>query len=610
MLNIKSQFKHTDNQIVLDNSLVYDLLAYYEKSEIIPKERAVLYKNTDAQSGEYGFKTALWINLYDSQPSTIQLTEFNGLWLIEHQNNKVQVLASQEHSTQKSIGGRVIRNLDILNANAQWVSDLAEHLSLIQCKYAGNALNNKMNAHQTQTDILLYEIELDLLTTAIQAFVNEIDEKVIYLMQKEGTGNNVIYNHYISASSEHQRNRLQAADCYPWFTRLLRGNYKLRQAVDQGKPLSTELSNFYHVKSRTIKQFKQIIQPSFLSASKASLVKSLDKFTVDYFPDTEDDYVAFNSVSESLILLSDILQVTPIKMAKPFKGGWAAGIKTLEIQLNHSLDFEPVFNMMQASFYYGVMPVLYGTPLEGKTQPPDNWYKAWFSAYGLKRLFEMANKWELLYGEFCLKRLDLQYENQDSPAILIWPSLLNANYTQGSYRIVELTSQHDLEIEGRKLEHCVAIYGPDCLISGSYIYSVRDRSGNSLSTFEINFFDDKPELVQHYSLLDETPTLEQQICVMNFVNTVLSSVSKEQREKIEECRHIIWQKIKGQSNFPDEQEEPLTPQEIETLQQMVAFTHPSGMDTEGILRFFDMSDILSVRKQTSLNEIDDILNGN
>ena len=68
-----------------------------------------------------------------------------------------------------------------------------------------------------------------------------------------------------------------------------------------------------------------------------------------------------------------------------------------------------------------------------------------------------------------------------------------------------LASQHELETEGRKLSHCVASYGIKCLVSGSFIFSIRDCHGNHFSTFEIQFEHDLPILQQHKALNNEEP---------------------------------------------------------------------------------------------------------
>ena len=62
---------------------------------------------------------------------------------------------------------------------------------------------------------------------------------------------------------------------------------------------------------------------------------------------------------------------------------------------------------------------------------------------------------------------------------------------------------------GRKLQHCIASYGIKCLVSGSFIYALRDRLGNHISTFEIQFEMGRPVLQQHKGMLNQDPQLSE-----------------------------------------------------------------------------------------------------
>ncbi len=620
MQNNKTYFKHTEHQIAVDNLAISRLFVLLQNDHLIPENRAVLHKSSAGQDNNYGFKSALWITLEDTLSSSPVFSDFKGLWLIEHHNHKVQLLGSQKYCTSKSIGGRVIHDTDILSINAYWISDLAHHLaSTLEQKIEHTFMDySRIATCQIPDSMIFHDIELDLLINAIQAFINELNEETINVLQKEGTGNNIIYNHYVSDNPEQKRNRIQAADNYPWFGSLLRSDYKLRQAVDAGKALSTELATRYQVKPRTIKLFQNFIQPDFLAEgsysgnSRVVWMKSVDHYTAEYFPKTNEDHTAFFSISEPLLTLAELLQVEPVKLAKPFRNGWKSGIEQLERQLDHPLDFEAIFNMIQACFYYGVKSLLERTKLYDISHPPSNWYKVWFAQYGLKRLFKMANQWEQVYGQFSCIRLGIktQSNTKENLASLRWPSLLSSNYCRGPYRMVELTSQPDLENEGRKLEHCVGSYGLKCLIHGSYIYSIRDRSGNSLSTFEIKFKNDKAELLQHYAMDDSEPTNEQQACVRYFVERALSSVSQEKRAMIEAKRHEIWGVVQGKLCKPDTQVELLTHTEKKELQEMIAFTHPTDMQTNNFYQFFNEK-VLGIEtcatQQKCITQIQDIL---
>jgi len=106
------------------------LFALLQSNHLIPEDRAILYKSSAEQNNNYGFKSALWINVECRPDFSSIFSDFKGIWLIEHQSHKVQLLGSQQHSTPNSIGGCVIRDIDILSINAHWISDLAFHYQL------------------------------------------------------------------------------------------------------------------------------------------------------------------------------------------------------------------------------------------------------------------------------------------------------------------------------------------------------------------------------------------------------------------------------------------------------------------------------------------------
>jgi hypothetical protein len=85
--------------------------------------------------------------------------------------------------------------------------------------------------------------------------------------------------------------------------------------------------------------------------------------------------------------------------------------------------------------------------------------------------------------------------------------LLPFTYIRDGYRIRELTSQTALQQKGHRLGHCVGTYVVPCLVGGTFIYSVRDRLVQSLSTFEVTLSGAGPSLVQHKARLN-TPTPE------------------------------------------------------------------------------------------------------
>ena len=404
-------------------------------------------------------------------------------------------------------------------------------------------------------------------------------------MTTEGTGRWDIYNHYVALRPEQRRNRVQAAKSFPWFGPDLRDDWRLRQSVDCGDPLLPGLAARYQARPRTIRYFQKFNPRQAREQSRASLIKNIDNYMVDYYPATTEDHEAFMGISGAIDDLCTMLQVPHAQLARPFVNGWKAGIEKLESQLGRALNLDLIFDMAQASFYYGVKPALKkaGFDPEKLTHPPEKWFHCWFGRCGLKRLLEMACLWERAYDRFSLKRLG--FSDGESGGQYGWPRLLPDTYSHGPYRVVELASQHELETEGRKLQHCIASYGIKCLVSGSFIYALRDRLGNHISTFEIQFEMGRPVLQQHKGMLNQDPQVSEARAAERFIKRVLAPVSPVHLNEVRRARLLIESKMRGLLREPDSCEAELSQEEKDELASMLEFTHPAEARGSGIARY-------------------------
>lgn len=92
-----------------------------------------------------------------------------------------------------------------------------------------------------------------------------------------------------------------------------------------------------------------------------------------------------------------------------------------------------------------------------------------------------------------------------------WPALPGLPWSTDDLQAVSLCSLDDLRKEGECLSHCIGTYQPFCLLGNSHIVSVRDRSGNSLSTAEITLIKDPSGhinqlCINHAGAENEPPT--------------------------------------------------------------------------------------------------------
>jgi hypothetical protein len=99
-----------------------------------------------------------------------------------------------------------------------------------------------------------------------------------------------------------------------------------------------------------------------------------------------------------------------------------------------------------------------------------------------------------------------------------WPSLLGPKelevpesvVKQAGYRLVARTTADELKEEGRKLNHCVGGYTPDCNIGRSHIISVVNPQVDPISTIEYEADPAQKKLIciQHYGKSNDDPSAE------------------------------------------------------------------------------------------------------
>ncbi len=564
-------FKHSELNI---ESEFYDIYTQQQYSSPLLECRAALFKNTEF----IGIKTALWINLENENNLPSPFIGFKGLWLLQMKNGKVFFQGSKSLFVKKSLGGRMINGVDVLNYHADWVNLIALHNALSVTKKSGEMQGKHWAGFES-----VKLSEQVLLKKALQSFIEELDSEVVDILKIEQTGDNSIYNYYIS-SSEGNRNRVQAAQSYQWFSKSFRNHWKLGRCIDKAEPLLPEIAKVHKLQPRTIRYLQGIIEDSTSIVERYTFAKVIDKFSSDYLPKTIEDQQTFIELAGKLVNLGELLQVSPMHLAKSFKGKWKAELDRLEKKFDSTLDLDLIIEMMDASFYFGVLPILKNNcKLKHFTSPSSEWYSEWFSSYGLNRLIEMSIRWKNLNNILCI----LLYIKSNERDDLDWEPLHSSNFQSNGYRIIELTSHNQLKDEGSDLEHCVERYTMKCLISGSYIYSVQDRLGKAISTFEIQFVNGQAKLLQHFAKKDSQPTKEEILLVKLYIDSKLNCIDAIRIDAIQKIKKGLAPQVQNQIGTPNAKNyNRLSYGKKEILEKFIKYTHPSGMNSDGIRDFF------------------------
>jgi hypothetical protein len=524
-----------------------------------------------------GIRQALLIDL--DEPSGGQ-SGFDGLrclWLVEPWNGKLALLGNDKPPSDRSIGGTPLHDCAVLNRGSDFLTRIgsigAQRIVLRLPAPARMPVDARQLA-------LLTQIEHRVLAAGVRLFSAALNQEVLAAVAAEDAYTVEAYNHYVDETGKPSRNRVQAAKEFPLFGQALRSDWRLRRAVDTGEPLAQALASRYAVQPRTVRRIRTLSPKHVRPAEIATLIRRTDELPADYLPANDLDWNAFVALSEPLADLSRTLDVSLVHLARPFLGGWHQGRQKLIQQYGSAFDLTAIYDMMQATYRYGASPAMRACQPTGKqaasidTTPPPAFFPLWFGRYSLPRLLDMTARWQDAYRRFSLHRLGLR--DPDLSRRLEWPGILPAKgHRRDGYRIVELTSYHAMDEEGRIQQNCLASYAVKCVQGDSAIFSIRDRStGKPLSTFEIGLKDDRPELLQHQGPDNGNPSEGLQALAVRFLQRVLRPLPKAQVATVRRMRRAASKDISPLLAKPNTEQDPLTAMEQAALAQLVAFAHP------------------------------------
>jgi hypothetical protein len=562
---------------VRTTSAVTTLLAALSARGVLSRSRARLHR------GYEGVRSALLIDLPEPMRGDSPLAGFVAFWLVESPSRKVLLLGLEGRYGGSPISGRVIHGVPALDPAAPWVLEVARHSagSLLR-KCGARPLSDTASTNRVE---LLAQVEAAVLRAAIVAFREGLDSESLGILDAERTGDLHVYNHYRALEGEPARNRIQAARAYPWFGDVLRRDWRLRRTVESGKPLAPVLAERFGVAQSTLRRCQALHASDVPRDARPLLLKLADALPADYRPRAPGDWNAFSDVAAPLTDLAGVLEMNVARLATPFGGGaWRHGLAELQRRSGSVLDVPGIFDVMHATYRYGVRPAvaaaLRGPGVEPAADPPSGFFALWFGRYDLPRLHVAAVRWRDTGGRLASRRLAAGHGDS-----LAWPPLWAPSASRGPYRVVELTSLRALEAEGERMESCVASYAAKCLLTGSAVYSLRDRAGNALSTFEVSVADGAPVLRQHWAVANSLPSKALRDVVEAFVAELSRSASTSQVADVLRQRLELGTPLRPHLGQPDRRPPELTAEESAAFAEAVAFAHPSEARRGGIMPF-------------------------
>ncbi|MTW21946.1 hypothetical protein GJ668_12690 [Allochromatium palmeri] len=553
--------------------------------------------------GHYtGVRQALLINMGESCGEADALGNLRCLWIVEQSNRQVFAYRSDRATGSQFIGGTVLREQAVLQADSAFYNQLAMGAAS-RILATLPVIDDGENLERDR--VVLSRIERAVLGHALSLFLDQLPSDVLAAMRTEGAATVEAFNHYLDVNGKPHRNRIQAVQAFPLFGARLRTDWQLRRMVDRGQPLTHALAAAHQVQPRTIQCCRTLSTVRAPDERRVDLLNRLDRLPAEYLPKTEQDWTAFLDLAGSLSDLATTLRTDLVPLIKPFAAGWHSGRTLLSHKLGADFSVQPIYEMMHAVYRYGLYPVLKAQKprmsllASAGNAPPPSFFPRWFGRYSLPRLTEMAGQWQQGYRRFSMERLGVS--DPALAAALSWPGLMDSpvSYSDRGYRIIELTSQQALEHEGRTQKHCVASYAIKCVLGESAIYSVRDRNtGAPISTFEVALTYDVPVLARHHGRENAVPSPELQAFVQRFVDQVLAKLGNQQIRQVRIARRRGSVQIREFLAEPDTGDQPLSARERARLAELVAFAHPSEirrLSHKGRLsaingNFFDESD--------------------
>jgi hypothetical protein len=535
-------------------------------------QRAVLSR----AGAQPGVRTALWVALGPAPlPAGHCFDGAAGFWLAESMDGLVGCHASARPPNGRSVGGRVVHDLPSLDPGGAWLRELAQALaSAPGARAAASA-------------------EHHALGRAVAAFCAELDPDVLAAVREEEAATPAAYNHYRQSGERPRRNRLQAALSHPRFATALRLDWRLRRAVDSGAELTPCLATHFQVGAATIRRTRRLARECFPAGELPQVLKYADALPAPAMPTSPADWAVYRRLADGLDTLARLTGIGPSKLLHPFLGGWASGLAEIERRLQAPLDLDAILETMHCAYHYGVRPAVAAASAQAGREvalaasPPAGFFPLWFGRYGLVRLAEIAQQWKEAHGRFSLERLaGTRAGNRAAP--LAWPALLDAGASHGGLRVVELTSRAALELEGRRLRHCVASYAIKCLLAESAIFSIRDPAGAPLSTFEVRVpADGPPELLRHHAAANAAPGEHEQAVARRFVERVLAPLPRAHVGAVQQARRELGLRVRALLGKPDTIEQPLTEDELGRLGEAIAIAHPAEARRMGVVAFLE-----------------------
>ncbi len=337
-----------------------------------------------------------------------------------------------------------------------------------------------------------------------------------------------VYNLLHSTTPFRVKARLQALAVLPmlkWeFWQMDDSIDRVRRRIDAGKSVWDAFLEIHPGKTATLRRIAASpTGPEAWRGNLAGLLEVLDPLPPEKIPASEVDWNAFHSIYLGMALdgeRDDERRAVKMRwLVESAQLGWQKTYHRLSTLEGGTSALADAFDFLDEVGHVGDV-------LAGRSEPShlpwDTWKKE--SRRRFMRAPEQLGMFRLLEGSVRWHRAvwtEAGLPEEADPRRTSWPPLLPQPVVLGEgITALALDTAQALAIEGRCLQHCVGSYWQSCFRGESHIVSLRDASGQSLSTLELripNSDHRQCEIVQHRAARNRTPdpalrALESRLC--------------------------------------------------------------------------------------------------
>ena len=337
------------------------------------------------------------------------------------------------------------------------------------------------------------------------------------------TGSNLeFYNLLHSTSPFRVKARIQALNVLPmlkWeFYSMGDITDRVRRRIDEGKSVWDAFLEVHLGKASILRRIASAESgPETWRGDLAGLLALLDPLPPEKVPSSELEWNAFHSIFLGLgidrdaqayfVNNEDRLQVKLRWLAESARVGWQKSYERFAAfeggmgAITDTFDF--LDEIRDAGDYLAKQS---GEKFCSEDDRKEKSRKRWLRAptkFGAFRIVEYSVRWHrAIWTEAGLP--DSVDANRD-----VWPCLFPEPLElDNNIYAVPLGNAEALKEEGRRMRHCVGGYWRACFLGNSHIISLRDSSGQSLSTLQVCVANDgarRCDIIQHRAHENKTP---------------------------------------------------------------------------------------------------------